>query len=78
MAYRIIDRNTGIEKYASGEAGLKEYIHPGSPVIPFAKRIPSDLLKPGSYRLEMTVHDSAASEDVVRTADFEIADEHHD
>jgi VWFA-related protein len=78
LVYRVLDRNTGIERYASGEAGLKEYIRPGSPVIPFATQIPSDLLKPGSYRLEVTVRDTSAPEYVVRTADFEIADEHHD
>jgi hypothetical protein len=78
LAYRVVDRNTGVQKYSSGEAGLKEYIRPGSPVIPFVTRIRSESLKPGSYRLEVTVHDTAAPEYVVRTADFEIADEHHD
>src|SRR6185437_12793949 len=75
LAYRVMDRNTGIEKYASGEAGLKESIRPGSPVIPFAARLRSESLKPGSYRLEVTVHDTSAPAYVVRTADFEIAEE---
>ncbi len=75
VAYRVMDRNTGLEKYTSGEAGLKDFIHPGSPVIPFATQLRSESLKPGSYRLEVTVRDSAAPEYVVRTADFEIADE---
>jgi hypothetical protein len=78
LVFRIMDRNTGIEKYTSGEAGLKEYIRPGSPVIPFAAQIRSESLQPGAYRLEVTVRDTAAPEYVVRTADFEIAAEHRD
>ena len=75
LTYRVVDRNTGIEKYSSGEAGLKGSIHPGSPVIPFAARLRSEALKAGSYRLEVTVHDTSAPAYVVRTADFEIAEE---
>jgi VWFA-related protein len=78
LVYRIVDKNTGVRKYMSGEAGLTEYMRRGSPVIPFATRIRNELLKPGSYRLEVTVHDTAAPDYVVRTADFEIADKHHD
>jgi len=77
LAYRVVDRDTGIEKYTSAEAGLNEYIRPGSPLIPFATQLRSEALKPGSYRLEITVHHTEAPEYVVRTADFEIADEHH-
>lgn len=75
LTYRIMDRNTGIEKYGSGKTGLTEYICPGSPVIPFATRLRSEELNPGSYRLEVTVRDTAAPAYVVRTADFEIAQE---
>jgi len=78
LVYRVLDKSTGAQKYTSGEAGLREYIRFGSPVIPFATRIRSEILKPGSYRLEMTVHDTAAPDYVVRTADFDIADKHHD
>jgi VWFA-related protein len=78
LVYRVVDRNTGVQQYTSGEAGLKEYIRPGSPVIPFVTRIRSESLTPGAYRLEVTVHDTAAPEYVVRTADFEIADKPHD
>ncbi|HVY91756.1 MAG TPA: VWA domain-containing protein, partial [Bryobacteraceae bacterium] len=74
LVYRVVERNTGARKYTSGAAGLKEYIRPGSPVIPFATRIRSEMLKPGAYRLEVTVHDTAAPDYVVRTADFDIAD----
>jgi hypothetical protein len=74
LVFRVVDRISGDRKYTSGEAGLKEFIRPGSPVIPFATRIRSGALKPGSYRLEVTVHDTAAPDYVVRTADFDIAD----
>ncbi|HVV44897.1 MAG TPA: VWA domain-containing protein, partial [Bryobacteraceae bacterium] len=78
LVYRVIDKDTGAQKYTTGEAGLREFIRPGSPVIPFSTRMRSESLKPGSYRLEVTVHDTAAPEYVVRTADFEIADRRHD
>lgn len=75
LTYRVVDRNTGFEKFVSGEAALNEHIHPGSPMIPFATRLRIESLQPGSYRLEVTVRESNAREYVVRTADFEIADE---
>lgn len=72
LQVRILDRDTGSQRIASGLIGLADFVRPGSTLIPVAFDIPVHLLAPGSYRLEVKANDSASGVSALRTADFEV------
>jgi VWFA-related protein len=55
---RVLDK-TGAAKLDSGTVEVTNYIRKGNPTVPIALKVPVDKLDAGSYKLEMTVLDSA-------------------
>ncbi len=53
MQYRVVDRQTGTVLADSGLGNVRNFMHPGESVIPFATTLPVSKLQPGAYRLEI-------------------------
>lgn len=68
---RVLDGKTLAVLQDSGNVKIDNYVRPGNPVVAAALRLPTDALKPGTYRVELKALDSAGNF-AVRTADFEI------
>lgn len=71
LQIRVLDRATGAQKADSGGFRIPMPEKPTSPVIPWAAKVPLDVLKPGAYRLVIEAADTAGSK-FVRTAEFTI------
>ena len=72
VRYRVLDRQTGTQRFDSGLMNMAPSIHPGDPVIPIGLKLVTDKLTPGEYRLELEAKDSAGNSTHVRTADFRL------
>jgi VWFA-related protein len=71
MQYRVVDRRTGTVIADSGLGSVRNFMHPGEAVIPFATTLPISKLQPGAYRLEIRAAHSDAGI-VGRTIDFDV------
>jgi hypothetical protein len=67
---RILDK-TGEAKLDSGPVPVSNFIRNGNPTVPFALKVPVDKLDAGTYKLEVTVIDSAGKS-VKKTASLTI------
>jgi hypothetical protein len=68
---RIVEGATGTERVDSG--WLPWRTDGGqSPIVPIGFKVKVDELKPGPYRLEVQVANTAGAKSQVRTADFEV------
>jgi hypothetical protein len=74
VAVRVLDRRTGEQK-ATGSLDAADYIRPGNPVAPVLLDVPIARLPRGSYVLEVKASRSPGNDSVVRTAEFQIAEE---
>ncbi len=73
LQYRIVDRSSGAERASSGgPASLATFARPGSATLPFATAVPVAQLAPGTYRLDVRVMRASGTEDVIRSAEFEV------
>ena len=71
MDLKVLDKKTGQQKDDSGLMNLKNFMKPGSPVIPVGMKLPLDKLAPGSYLAEFKAVDSAGKT-FVRSTNFEV------
>ena len=55
---RILDK-TGEAKLDSGVVAVSNFIRKGNPTVPIALKVPVDKLDAGTYKLEVSVLDSA-------------------
>jgi hypothetical protein len=67
---KIFDK-TGAVKLDSGVVEVSNFIRKGNPTVPIALKVPVDKLDAGSYKLEMTVLDSA-NHSVKKTTSFNV------
>jgi hypothetical protein len=67
---RILDK-TGEAKLDSGVVQVSNFIRKGNPTVPIALKVPIDKLDAGTYKLEMTVLDSA-NKSVKKAATFTV------
>jgi hypothetical protein len=59
MRVRLLDAQTGQERWSSGDVDLSALAKPGDKAIPVALRLPVATLPAGTYRAELSVKDSA-------------------
>ena len=71
LQIRVLDRATGAQKADSGGFRIPMPEKPTSPVIPWAAKVPLEVLKPGTYRMVIDAVDSSGAK-FVRTAEFSI------
>jgi methionine-rich copper-binding protein CopC len=67
---KLFDK-TGAVKLDSGVVEVSNFIRKGNPTVPIALKVPVDKLDAGSYKLEMTVLDSA-NHSVKKTTSFNV------
>ncbi len=67
---RILDK-TGEAKLDSGVVQVSNFIRKGNPTVPIALKVPIDKLDAGTYKLEVTVLDSA-NKSVKKAATFTV------
>jgi VWFA-related protein len=68
---RVLDRNTGAEKFDSGLGSVVDMFKPGNPVIPIGLQVPAGTLVAGSYRVELSGQDSMGKS-IKRSADLDL------
>jgi hypothetical protein len=72
VGFKIFDRKSHKQVYASDTILLTDYVQPGSPLVPLGFRLPVDNLQPGDYRVEIRGRDSVGNVASVRAADFSV------
>jgi hypothetical protein len=70
VVFDIVNRKTNQQVYSSNTLLVNELARSGNPLIPVARRIPTDSLQAGEYRLEVRARNSAGGASLIRTADF--------
>jgi VWFA-related protein len=70
VGYRLVDQKTGKVVFATGAIDAGGFVRKGSPVIPFALKIPLDSVPPGSYRVDVQATEQGGSSTQIRTATF--------
>jgi VWFA-related protein len=68
--YRIFDKATNKEVYFTGGVPMDSFITKGNPVIPFALRVDTSKLGPGSYRLVLLAVDGKNTQAPQRAVEF--------
>jgi len=68
--YRIFDKNTNKEVYFTGGVPMDPFITKGNPVIPFALKVDTTKLAPGSYRLVLLAVDGKNMQAPQRPVEF--------
>jgi hypothetical protein len=71
FAIKISDLKTGAAKVDSGNLPLKQYVHPGNPMVPVILNLPVKDLAPGMYKLEIMGLDNTGKS-MIRSAEFEV------
>jgi VWFA-related protein len=70
VLFKIVDRKTNQQVYASNTILLDAFIHLGNPLVPLAQPIPLDQLQPGEYRLEVQARNDRGEATSLHDADF--------
>jgi len=71
--YRIFDIATNQQVLFTGAIPLQEYVEKGNPVVPFALKVDTAQLKPGSYRLVLLAVDAKNNQAPQRPVEFTVS-----
>jgi VWFA-related protein len=71
MRLRLLDAQSRVQKWDSGDIDLSALVKSGNSVIPVALKLPVATLPPGAYRAELTVNDPAGGQ-AARNIQFRI------
>jgi hypothetical protein len=74
LQVRVLDRRTGEEKQV-GSINPADYMRPGNPVVPVLLNVPIAPLPRGSYVLEVKASPPPGGQPIVRTVEFQIAEQ---
>ena len=72
VEFKIVDRKSSQQVFASNTILINEYVQPGNLLVPVGLSLPVEKLQAGDYRLEFQGRDSAGNISTVHTADFSI------
>jgi hypothetical protein len=72
--YRIFEKATNKEVFFTGGIPMDDFIHKGSPVVPFGLKVQMKDLPAGNYRLVLLAVDGNNNQAPQREADFSLAD----
>lgn len=72
--YRIFEKTTNKEMFFTGGIPMDDFIHKGSPVVPFGLKVQLKDLPAGNYRLVLLAVDGNNNQAPQREADFSLAD----
>jgi len=67
----LLDAQSRVQKWDSGDIDLSALVKSGNSVIPVALKLPVATLPPGAYRAELTVNDPAGGQ-AARNIQFRI------
>jgi len=71
--YRIFDQSTNKEVFFTGGVSMESFVQKGNPVVPFAFRVETKDLPPGSYRLVVLAVDGKNNQAPQRPVDFTLS-----
>jgi VWFA-related protein len=71
--YRIFDQTTNKEVFFTGGVSMESFEQKGNPVVPFAFRVETKDLPPGSYRLVVLAVDGKNNQAPQRPVDFTLS-----
>jgi len=69
-AYRIFDKTTNQQVFFTGGVPMDSFIEQGNPVVPFALKVETKDLAPGSYRLVLLAVDGKNAQAPQRPVEF--------
>jgi len=70
--YRVFDKATNKEIYFTGGIALDSFVEKGNPVVPFALKVETKDLAPGSYKLVLMAVDEKNNQAPARPVEFSI------
>jgi len=71
--YRIFDKNTNQQVLFTGIIPLEGFVEKGNPVVPFALKVDTKQLPPGSYRLVLLAVDAKNNQAPQRPVEFTVS-----
>jgi hypothetical protein len=70
VLFNIFDRKSNQQVFSSPTLLVNAVVQPGSPLVPFALRLPIEKLQAGEYRLEVLARDSLGGVSTTKKEDF--------
>jgi hypothetical protein len=71
--YYIFDKATNKQMFFTGGVALESFVEKGNPVVPFALRVETKDLPPGSYRLVLLALDGQKRQSPERPVEFTLS-----